>query len=185
MSAPFASMEPARRARLTARSLAGVVGLGVVMLRVARPMRAGGHDIVPFEIAGDAATVDRIIEDWGPDGVRAARVQTVMDMGYLALYAVSTASGCATVAAEARSEGRDAVAAVGDVLGWAAVVAAGCDAVENASMLAELQGARGPLPALARRCALVKFGLTAPAVLYCAVGLIALRVGRGRWTAPT
>jgi hypothetical protein len=43
--------------------------------------------------------------------------------------------------------------------------------VENAALLAELSGSRGPLPALARRCALVKFGLVLPAVGYGLAGL--------------
>jgi len=177
---PYAAMDPSRRHRLTGRAVAAVVGASGVMVAVAKPMRDGGHDIVPFEVAGDAATVDRIIDDWGPAGVRAARLQTSLDMGYLALYAVATAAGCATVAAAARRNGHGAVAAAGDVLGWASFVAAGCDAVENASLLAELSGARGPLPRLARTCALTKFSLIVPAVAYSVGGLGALGVARAR-----
>lgn len=178
--APFAGLAPAARHRLIRRSLAGVVGLGAVMAAVARPMRAGGHDIVAFEVAGDAATVDRIIEGWGPEGVRAAQVQTWMDMGWLVLYATSTSASCATVAAAARRNGHHRLAATGGALGWATWIAAGCDAVENASMIAELSGRRGRLPALARRCALVKFALIGPAVAYALAGLAALGVGRTR-----
>ncbi len=170
-------MGPAARRRLFGRSLAANLAFGAVMLVVARPMRARGSDIVPFELAGDAETVDRIIEGWGPEGVRAARLQTWLDMGYLVSYAVPTAAGCAIVADAARSADRAAVAGLGAVLGWGTIVAAGCDAVENASMLAELGGRRGRLPALARRCALVKFGLIGPAVAYA---LAALVVGRRR-----
>ena len=171
MRAPFAAMEPVARRRLVGRSLAVNVVLSGVMLAVARPMRAGGHDIVPFEVAGDAETVDRIIADWGPEGVRAARLQTRMDMGYLVSYGVATTAGCALVADAARAAGRPGLARLGALLGWGTVVAAGCDAVENASLLAELDGARGRLPALARRCALVKFGLVLPAVAYALGGL--------------
>lgn len=175
---PYAAMDPARRNRLTARTVAGVAGLGAVMLRIAEPMRAAGHDIVPFEVAGDAATVDRILDDWGPEGTRAARLQTWLDMGYLSLYSVATAAGCATVAAAARRHDREAVAVAGDVLGWASFVAAGLDAVENASMLAEIAGHRGPLPRIARSCALVKFGLILPAVAYSLGGLATLGVAK-------
>jgi hypothetical protein len=150
------------------------------MLAVAAPMRAGGHDIVPFELAGDAATVDRMIADWGPEGVRAAQVQTRLDMGYLALYALSVGSGCATVAEAARRNDRAAVARTGDLLGWATLIAAACDAVENAAMLRELTGVRGRLPALARRCAQVKFALITPGALYSVGGLVALGVARRR-----
>jgi len=177
---PFATMDSAARRRLFGRSLALNLVAGAVMLWVARPMRARGYDIVPFEIAGDVETVDRIVAAWGPEGVRAARLQTWMDMGYLVSYAVPTAAGCAIVADAARSADRDLLAGVGAALGWGTIVAAGCDAVENASMLAELSGRRGRLPALARRCALVKFGLLAPAVAYAAVGTGALAVARRR-----
>lgn len=164
-------MAPAARRRLVGRSLVANVVFSGVMLAVARPMRAGGHDIVPFEMAGDAETVDRIIADWGDAGVRAARLQTRLDMGYLVSYGVATTAGCAHVAGAARDAGHPIVAGAGDLLGWATVVAAGCDAVENAAMLAELDGARGRLPALARRCARVKFGLVIPAVAYAVVGM--------------
>lgn len=179
MRGPLAAMEPVARRRLFGRSLAANVVFGAVMLAVARPMRANGSDIVPFEVAGDAETVDRIIEAWGPEGVRAARLQTRLDMGYLVSYAVPTAAGCAIVADAARAADRPVVAGIGTALGWGSIVAAGCDAVENASMLAELGGRRGRLPALARRCALVKFGLILPAVGYA---LAALVVGRPRAT---
>jgi hypothetical protein len=178
--APFSGMEPAARRRLVGRSLAVNVVFSGVMLAVARPMRAGGHDIVPFEVAGDAETVDRIIEDWGPEGVRAARLQTRLDMGYLVSYGVATTAGCALVAEAARSAGRPGLARLGALLGWGTVVAAGCDAVENASLLAELDGARGRLPALARRCALVKFGLVLPAVAYALAGLAITERARRR-----
>jgi hypothetical protein len=150
------------------------------MLAVAAPMRRAGTDIVPFELAGDAASVDRIIGEWGPEGVRAAKAQTWMDMAYLSLYATATSSACATIATAARGNDRPALAATADALGWAAVVAAGCDAIENAAMLAELSGARGRLPAIARRCALVKFGLITPAALYALGGLAVLGVARLR-----
>lgn len=177
---PYAAMDPARRNRLTARTVAAVVGMSGVMIAVAKPMRERGHDIVPFEIAGDAATVDRIIADWGPEGVRAARIQTSLDMVYPSLYAVSTAAGCATVAAAARRNGHDGLAKVGDALGWGSFAAAGFDLVENVSMLAELSGTRGPLPRLARRCALTKFSLILPAVVYALGGLGLLGVARRR-----
>lgn len=177
---PYAAMDPSRRRRLTARAVAAVVGASGAMIAIGKPMRDGGHDIIPFEVAGDAATVDRIIEDWGQAGVRACRIQTSLDMGYLALYAVATAAGCATVAAAARGTDRPGLAAAGDLLGWASFVAAGCDAVENASLLAELSGARGPLPRLARTCALTKFSLITPAVAYSLGGLGILGVSRAR-----
>ena len=173
-------MEPAARRRLVGRSVAVNVVFSGVMMAVARPMRAGGHDIVPFEVAGDAETVDRIIDDWGPAGVRAARLQTRMDMGYLVSYGVATTAGCALVAEAARAAGRPGLARLGALLGWGTVVAAGCDAVENASLLAELDGARGRLPALARRCALVKFGLVLPAVAYALTGLAITERARRR-----
>jgi hypothetical protein len=174
MRAPFSTTTAEHRNRVVATAVAGVVGLGAVMAAVARPMRAGGHDIVALEVAGDAETVDRIVLDWGRSGVRAAQTQTWMDMAWLGLYGVSTSAGCAVVAAAARRNGRDRVGLAGELLGWATVVAAACDAVENASMLAELSGARGPLPRLARRCALVKFALIGPAVAYSVGGLAVL-----------
>lgn len=169
-------MTPEARGRLLGRSIPVNLAYGAVMLWVARPMRARGHDIVPLELAGTAERVDEIVDDWGPEGVRAARLQTGLDMGYLVTYAVAIGAGCAHVAARARSP---RVRRAGTWLGWGTVAAAGCDAVENASMLAELSGRRGRLPAVARRCALVKFGLVLPALAYALGGLALTRGARG------
>lgn len=178
--APFSTMDVAARRRLVGRSLAVTLAYGAVMVAVARPMRAGGHDIVPFELAGDAETVDRIIDDWGPAGVAAARLQTRLDMGYLVSYGVATTAGCALAASAAAASGRPRLARLGALLGWGTVVAAGCDAVENASMLAELSGRRGPLPRIAQRCAQVKFGLLALSTPYALVGLVVSERARRR-----
>ncbi len=178
MRAPFAGMTPEARGRLLGRAIPVTLAYGAVMMWVARPMRARGHDIVPLELAGTAERVDEIVADWGPEGVRAARLQTWLDMGYLVTYAVAIGAGCAHVAGRV-ADRRPVLARLGALLGWGTMVAAGCDAVENASMLAELEGRRGRLPALARRCALVKFGLVLPALAYALGGLALTRRRRG------
>lgn len=180
MRAPFSAMEPEARRRLVIWGFVAYLVASLGLLWVAGPMRAGGYDIIPFEKAGDAETVDRIVTAWGPDGVRAARLQTGLDYGYIVIYGVTAAAGCALGVAAARASNRRRLAGLGVLLGWGVVVACGLDMVENAALLAELSGRRGSLPALAKTCALVKFGLLIPAAAYALAGLVSTERARRR-----
>lgn len=177
---PLGGLGGATRDRVLGRSLLGVVVLGAVMGVVGRPMGARGHTIVALELAGTTERVDAVLAAWGDDGRRAATTQTWMDMGWLTLYATSLAAGTAAAADLARRHEWRRAALVADLAGWAAVVGAACDAVENAAMLAELRGRRGGLPALSRRAARLKFALVVPAAGVGLLGAAATVVTRRR-----
>lgn len=54
----------------------------------ARAKRTGGPGIVPFELAGNAAKAREIMDRWGVDGQRAARLSLWLDFGYMTSYGV-------------------------------------------------------------------------------------------------
>jgi hypothetical protein len=132
-----------------------------------RMNRAGGAGIVPFELAGTPERSRRMMERWGEDGRKAARLSLLLDYPFLVSYTGLQVAGCA---------------AAGRVLPGASVVvpsqiAAGAfDAAENTALLGVLSGRdSGRLPALARACALAKFALLGVGWVYALAGLVARR----------
>lgn len=170
-------MAPERRAWVVVGGIAAYAASSALLFAVAEPMRAGGTDILPFEFAGTVERVDEIIVGWGAEGVRAARLQTALDFGYLAIYSTALAATLAHVTAWAA---HPLVRRAGAVLGWAAFLAAGFDVVENVALLFELSGSRGVLPRLAWACAGIKFALVLSGLAFALVGLAA---GLVRWVA--
>jgi hypothetical protein len=112
-----------------------------------RMQRAGGPGIIPFELVGTPARAAAVMDAWGEDGRRAARLSLLLDFPFLVAY-----SGLNVAVARALGSPRwTTVAAVG---------AGACDAVENAALLGVLGGrGGGRLPAVARSFALAKFAL--------------------------
>ena len=65
------------------------VGYSAVMIRLDRRMHAaGGPGIIPFELAGTAAAAEDIMNRWGEDGRRAARLSMWLDFGYMSSYGI-------------------------------------------------------------------------------------------------
>ncbi len=111
-----------------------------------RMQRAGGPGIIPFELVGTPERAAAVMDAWGEEGRRAARLSLLLDFPFLAAY-----SGFNVALAQALGSSRWAAVAVG---------AGACDAVENAALLGVLHGrGAGRLPAVARAFAVAKFGL--------------------------
>lgn len=163
-------MDMSPRVRRWLLVAAGGAHLGVTarMLPFERAMRAAAsRGIVALEVAGNAERAQQLLDAWGPTGRGAARRSLRWDYGYLTSYAVFLAAACAGAARRLGRRGWPAAATVGPTVAWAPVLAGGCDAVENAALLAVLRrGPHPPLPALARTAALAKFAVLGPALAY-------------------
>ena len=125
-------------------------GYTAVMVVLENRMRAtGGPGIIPFELAGSGFRAERIMAQWGSDGLRAARASMWLDFGYMTTYGVLMA----LLLERARNRWRHPRA----LTGMAAVAVAG-DAVEGVSLLKVLDRERVDAHARrARAAALVKF----------------------------
>ena len=172
---PFGPIPGSVRRPLLARSMAAVLGVGALMGRSDKQMKAtGGPGIVPLELAGERAKVDAILDTWGPPGRAGARESLVLDQAWLVTYALSLALAAAEAGEAFDDRGWRALASLAPVAGWASLVAGGLDAVENASLLAVVNGSpSSALPRLAQRCAQVKFALVLGALPYGLAGLAA------------
>jgi hypothetical protein len=137
------------------------------------------YGIVSFELAGDAASAQRMVDSWD----ETARMWAAFSLGfdYLFLVLYSTTIGLACVwAADRFARGRSLLASLGPPLAWGQWLAALLDGTENAALTHILVGgALAPWPAVARWCALPKFFLVAAGMLYAASALFAPR-GRRR-----
>ena len=106
-------------------------------------------------------------------GRDAARESLYLDYPYLILYGLFFAAACTVVAARAAERGMTRLARPGMALAIGALVAAVCDAIENAALLAGLGGHTDqPWPAVAFAFASIKFVLTIAAALYVVVGFL-------------
>ena len=166
---PFARHSPrARRRALQALiALAFVCLLALAALDAPLRTPAAPRGIVSFELAGDAARAQRILESGGADGrARAARI-LALDFVFLAAYAPGLALLCAAASDRERARGtRLATAAA--VLAWGQLAAGGLDAVENLALLRILGGGTSAAwSVLAAACAWPKFGLVAAGLAIC------------------
>jgi hypothetical protein len=140
--------------------------------------------IIEFELARTAEKASEHNADLGESGRDAARTSLYLDYPYLILYGLFYAAACVVVAARAAERGMSRLAGLGRPLAIGALVAAACDAVENAALLQVLDGHTDqPWPAIAFAFASAKFLLVIAVSLYAIVGfLLTLRGSRG--TSP-
>ena len=173
---PFAWLSPRarRNAFVAATFLALAVGAWLTALGGALRTDAAPQGIVWFEFAWDAAGAERMIGSWDETARIHAGIVLGLDYLFLVAYATAIALGCALVAGALRPHW-PGVAALGLLLAWAQLAAAGFDAVENYALVRLLVGSRDPLWApLAAGCAIPKFALVACGLAYAATGSVAL-----------
>jgi hypothetical protein len=136
-----------------------IVQLGFFLPLERRMRDTGGPGIIPFELAGTAERAGRIVDTWGPEGLRAARLSLLLDYAFPPTYASLQALVSNAIAERFADGERTALATSGVLLAWGQLAAAGFDYVENTALLLVLAGRDGHLPAIARRAALAKFAL--------------------------
>ena len=132
-----------------------------------------GVGIIEFEIARTSEKASEYYGELGETGRDEARTSLYLDYPYLVLYGLFYAAACLVVAARAAERGLERLARWGRPAAIAGLVAASCDAVENAALLQVLDGHTDqPWPAIAFTFASAKFLLIAAALLYALVGLV-------------
>jgi hypothetical protein len=146
------------------------LGYTAVMLVLERRMRrTGGPGIIPFELAGNASRAQDMMDRWGDDGRRAARLSLWLDFGYMATYGALTAL---LVDRARRRRGHPAI------LPTAAIAAVAADAAEGVSLLRVLDGTDIAVHARrARNAALIKFAVLVGSLGYVARAFAKAGVG--------
>jgi hypothetical protein len=145
-----------------------------VALAILENMPKGTPGIIEFEFVGDARRASRFLAEWGASGRESARISLIVDYGFMVGYGSFVTLGGLTARDFGRRHGRRALASVGRIVPWFAVVAAVFDALENAFLLLIVGGGGGSAaPVIATACASVKWTLIAIAVAYLTWGVVA------------
>lgn len=173
-----------RRRALWILGIATLVLLAVLAALDALMQDAGGHGIVDFELAWTAERAQEILAAWGEKGRDAAELSLWLDYLYLLAYGAFLWLAIRALRDAALGRGWERFARPGSAIAVLPLIAAACDAVEDAFLLLVLGGNDGDAaPALAAGFASVKFLCLAIALLYLLGGLVALGVARVRGRA--
>lgn len=129
------------------------------------------HGIVSLEVPWSSEAASGLVRDLQAQGLTdVARRQVQLDFAFVVLYPLCLALGC-FVLAQVIPPG---LAIYGLIVGWAVLLCAPLDAIENLALLRMLEGRTGaPWPQLSTVCAAVKFGLVFGALLFTIVGVLA------------
>jgi hypothetical protein len=163
------------RHRKRALILLGVATVSfTVILEVIDPSHIShGPTILDFEFASSRARAAQIVAEWGPKGRSAAHLSLLLDYGYMLSYGLLFALAGFAVRDTARARDWRRLAAIGAVVPFFALAAAGFDASENVALLFTLAGHGGSFaPPFAAVCSAIKFTLIAIAILYAVCGLV-------------
>jgi hypothetical protein len=145
-----------------------------VILEVIDPSHVShGPTILDFEFAGSHARATQITAEWGPKGRSAAHLSLLLDYGYMLSYGLFFALAAFAVRDAARARDWRRLAAIGVVIPFFALAAAGFDASENVALLLTLAGNGGSFaPPFAAVCSAIKLALITIAILYALSGLV-------------
>ena len=119
-----------------------------------QPLQPNG--IVAFELAGNVASAQRIVDAWNADARLFAAFGLGFDYLFMPVYALALAFGLLL----ARGEQPSRYHSFANLAAWGAFAAALFDAVENYALWHTLTlNAVSPYPQLAAICAVIKFAL--------------------------
>jgi hypothetical protein len=169
-----------------------LIVLGVVAVALAVTLMAidpsregeGNPGIISWEFAWNQDGAEEILDDWGQDGIDAARLSLRLDFLYLLAYGAFFALAAAATRDLAAERRWTRMAAFGTTAMWCAIGGALFDAVEDVFLLISLDRHGGDLaPLLGSVFASGKFLLLAIAQAYILAGLV-LRLRDRRRRSP-
>lgn len=132
--------------------------------------------VVDLQLAPDADAATKVIADWGERGRKLAAFTIGLDALYIVVYVAILILGCRMAGDGFAASPWPWMATLGLYLAWAAVVAGGCDAIENWGLIRMLDGEMTPgLQRLTRLCARIKFLLSGLAGVYVIAAMALLR----------
>lgn len=140
-----------------------------------KPLKTGvaPQGIVSYELAGDVAKAQAIVDSWDERARIYAGFSLGFDYLFMLLYATTIAMACLWSAAVFEAVSAP-LAMLGSLAAWGILLAAVLDGVENYALFRMLTRAvADPWPAISRWCASIKFLLVAIGILYGVAGGIA------------
>jgi hypothetical protein len=135
------------------------------------------NGIVSFELAGDVATSQSILQSWDDHARGFAAFGLGLDYLFMVVYSNAIAMGCIWTMSLLIRE-KLIWHRIGMLLTWGQWLAALLDGVENAALLKLLfAGPTSPWPKVASTCATMKFAIILAGLIYILVGFV-LFLGR-------
>src|SRR5262245_38781494 len=177
---PLAAIPVGRRRRAFVPLLILTLALSTVLIEVDLPIRtpAAPRGIISFELAGDTANAQRMIDSWDARVRQFAAFSLGIDYLYMVAYSTTIALACLWAADRFRRT-LPTLAAVGPWLAWGQWLAALCDAQENVGLTVMLLGGvTEPWPGVAWGCAVVKFILVEAGLVFALAAAVLRLVGR-------
>lgn len=187
MTHPLAAISVGQRRRAFVPFLAFTLLVMAVLAGIDRRITttAVPRGIVSFEVAGDPATAQRMMDSWDARARLHVAFSNGIDYLFMVLYSTTIALACLW-AASVYARYSSVLAAAGVWLAWGQWLAALLDATENVALTVMIfGGVRAPWPALAWWCAVPKFALIVAGLLYALGALLqrAVRPAGSRATA--
>lgn len=167
---PLAWIPSQARPRLFAALLALTLGLFGVFRLLDSPLRtpAAPNGVVSFELAGNPAQANAIIQSWDASAREYAAFGLGLDYLFMPAYALTLSLALLLTTAE-----RPRLHQWGNWLGWGVLLAALFDAVENFSLWQILNGAAlTGYPRLAALMATIKFAILLIGIAFVLLGWV-------------
>ncbi|GMR09343.1 MAG: hypothetical protein BMS9Abin28_0161 [Anaerolineae bacterium] len=177
---PFLWISDLSQKRVLIATAALSIGLMVSLAGLNGPLRteAAPAGIVSYELAGDVATANEILESWGATGRAYAGISLGLDFLFLFTYAIAIGLACVLLADRLTTRATF-LSALGIWLAWGMVAAGAFDFVENYGLIRVLICAeKSWWPVIARWSAIFKFILIGIGLSYLVVGFISLQLRR-------
>jgi hypothetical protein len=125
-------------------------------------------NIVQFELAKTVESAQRMITDWGTEGVSKAQVSIYLDFVFIFLYAWAIGLGSKVSAAFSANE---KLMIAGTFFSRTIWFAGSCDLIENFAMLFTLSGVNALTVSMAFYFAIVKFTIVVLALILIFISL--------------
>jgi hypothetical protein len=141
----------------------------------------GGPGIVGLEVAGTAGRAAEILSQWGESGRDAARVSLLLDFPFLVSYAIFFGAACTAVGrglssvaggSGARAEIAKPMTRIAPWLGWAFILAAVLDAIENVALLRVINFNLTPWTGVAQAAASPKLAIFGAGIVFLVFSLL-------------
>lgn len=175
---PYSWIKERARAPLLIALITATVGLSIVLSSIGQSLKnqTAPQGIISFELAGSKSRAEEILGSWSQSARHDAFLSIGVDYLFLCVYPLAISLACVTTGAQLAQY--RTFAKTGAVLSWLVLGAGALDGVENFAMIRMLKSIEGEAwPALAKWCAIPKFGLVALGIAYVLFAVL-LRVSR-------
>jgi hypothetical protein len=160
---------------LALSALGVVISVGAELPALTR-MGAHGTNVFGLEFAGSPNRLAQIVAGWGSAGLHAAREHVLLDLGFIASYALLLAGSCGRVARRLTALHHTRAAAAAALLAWGGLLAAAINVLQKVLLWRELHGQISqPAPAIVALCSALTLALGLSAATFAAGAAILLR----------